>query len=58
MIMCEINPKRSAFYKLEFFTSQEITEEQWQEMVMKRLLELEQQFNERGDVRVHVHEVE
>jgi hypothetical protein len=56
--MCEINPKRSAFYKLEFFTSQEITEEQWQEMVMKRLLELEQQFNERGDVRVHVHEVE
>lgn len=56
--MCELNPKRTQIFRLEFFTSAEITEEQWQQLVLPRLLALEQEFNTSGEVRVHVHEIE
>ena len=55
-MMCEINPKRAAYFKLEFFTSQEISDERWEELVMSRLLRLEQEFNDTGAIRVHIHE--
>lgn len=56
--MCEINPKRKRLFDLEFFTSQDITDEQWENLVIKRLLFLEETFNEKGEIRVHIHEKE
>lgn len=53
--MCEINPKRTRFYRIEFFTSEEISDEEWMEVVVGRILELEQSFNYSGKVRVHIH---
>ena len=54
--MCEINPKRKRFFQLEFFTSHIISDEEWEKLVLQRLLELEQSFNMTGRVRVHIHE--
>jgi hypothetical protein len=54
--MCEINPKRKQFFRLEFFTAHIMTDARWEELVHKRLLELEQSFNESGEIRVHIHE--
>lgn len=54
--MCEINPKRKQFFRLEFFTSLPLTDDQWSALVMERLVLLEQAFNLEGKVRVHVHE--
>jgi hypothetical protein len=54
--MCEINPKRSAYFTLEFFTSQDMTRDDWNQLVYERLLMLEQELNKDGRVRVHVHE--
>jgi hypothetical protein len=54
--MCEINPKRAQFYRLEFFTSHNLSDETWTELITVRLVELEQAFNEVGSIRVHIHE--
>lgn len=54
--MCEINPKRKAFYRLEFFTTKDMSDRAWLEFLSRKLNELEQAFNETGVVRVHVHE--
>jgi hypothetical protein len=56
--MCEINPKRKQFFRLEFFTAHVMTDARWQKLVLERLLELEQSFNETGEIRVHIHEQE
>lgn len=56
--MCEINPKRSEFFKLEFFTSQDITDSEWTNLVLERILKLEQEFNASGKIRVHVHPIQ
>lgn len=55
--MCEINPKRKEYYQLEFFTSHDITDDEWNKIVIEKLLELEQAFNSDGRVRVHVHSI-
>ena len=55
--MCEINPKRKQFFRLEFFTAHQMTDEAWQKLVLERILELEQAFNMSGEVRVHIHEM-
>lgn len=54
--MCEINPKRIQFFRLEFFTAHPTTDARWQTLVLERLLKLEQEFNTSGEVRVHIHE--
>ena len=54
--MCEINPKRKQFFRLEFFTAHEITKDEWNRIVLETILELEQKFNASGKVRVHIHE--
>ena len=54
--MCEINPKRRQVFWVEFFTAHPITEKRWQELVLLRLLKFEQEFNESGEIRVHIHE--
>ena len=56
--MCEINPKRKKFFRLEFFTSHPMTEEQWEQLLYFRLVELEQAFNQSGEIRVHIHDAE
>ena len=55
--MCAINPKRKRFFKLEFFTTVDFTDHEWIELVMTKLVELEQKFNEKGNVRVHIHDL-
>ncbi|MEN6445540.1 MAG: hypothetical protein ABFC98_05790 [Candidatus Cloacimonas sp.] len=54
--MCEINPKRKEFFRLEFFTSTEISDEEWKGLIIERLLLLEQVFNLSGEIRAHIHE--
>lgn len=56
--MCEINPKRTRIYKIEFFTSHPISDKEWNKLVIERLVELEIAFNATGRVRVHIHETE
>jgi hypothetical protein len=54
--MCEINPKRKQFYRLEFFTAHPISQEEWDALVTTRLIVLEGAFNMEGKIRVHIHE--
>ena len=56
--MCEINPKRRKFFRLEFFTTCNMSDLAWQDIICEKLIELEQSFNKKGDIRVHVHEEE
>jgi len=53
--MCEINPKHKAFFRLEAFTSHDMTEDQFVEAVMTKLLTIEQKLNEDGRFRFHIH---
>jgi hypothetical protein len=55
--MCEIHPARKKFFRLEFFTSDKnMPETRWNELVIERIIELEQSFNRSGEIRVHIHE--
>jgi hypothetical protein len=56
--MCEINPKRKKFFKLEFFTTAEMSNEEWFSEIYGNILALEQTFNKKGNIRVHVHQEE
>lgn len=55
--MCEINAKRTQKFVIEFFTSENTSQEIWSELVLDSLLKLEQSFNWSGKIRVHVHEL-
>lgn len=55
--MCEINPKHSAFFRLEAFTSHDMSEGEFVNEVAKRLFNVEQQLNADGHFRFHIHEV-
>lgn len=56
--MCEINPKHSAFFKLEAFTSNpDMSEKEFTNEVMQRLFDVEQQLNADGRFRFHIHEI-
>lgn len=59
--MCEINPKHTKFYRVELFTSQPLSEAEWQGVALEvdiELVKFEQACNESGRVRVHVHETD
>jgi hypothetical protein len=56
--MCSINPKRKQSFALEFYTAHEMSDARWQELVLERILELEQAFNATGEIRVHINETE
>jgi len=57
--MCEINPKHSAFFRLEAFTSNpNTTKEDFDKEIRDRLLEFEMKLNSDGKFRFHIHEVE
>lgn len=57
--MCEINPKHKKFFRLEVFTSHPtMTEEEFTNEIMSRLLSLEMNLNYDGKFRFHVHEIE
>lgn len=52
--MCAINPKRQMTFVLSVYTAHEMTDEQWDEAVMKRVLDAEIKLNEDGLLRWHV----
>lgn len=54
--MCEINPKRTKILHLEFFTSHEMTDKEWEDRVAQHALKFEVMANEDGKIRCHVHE--
>lgn len=56
--MCEINPKHKAFFRLEAFTSHDMTEQQFTTEVMERLLNVELKLNADGRFRFHIHGAE
>ena len=41
---------------LIFFTSHKISDEDWNKLVIERLIKLEEEFNQSGKIRVHIHE--
>lgn len=54
--MCEINPKHSAFFDLEVFTSDpRMTAAEFTAQVLPRLLEAEMNLNVDGKFRFHIH---
>ena len=57
--MCEINPRHTKIFRLEFFTSNpNATKEEFEQMVMERALQMEMMANADGQLRCHIHEVE
>lgn len=56
--MCEINPKHKKFYRLEAFTSHDMTEYEFEYAVAMKLVSIENQLNEDGRFRFHIHESE
>jgi hypothetical protein len=56
--MCELNPKQTLLFNLEVFTSINMTKEEFQELVVPRLVAVENLLNADGRIRVHIHEKE
>ena len=54
--MCEINPKHTMILRLEFFTSINMTQEKFEEIVCNVVLEMEAMANEDSRIRCHIHE--
>lgn len=55
-MMCEINPKHAAYFRLEAFTSDpNMSTEEFTRGVMARLLQVEMQLNADGRFRFHIH---
>lgn len=55
--MCKLNPVREAKFTLEFYTSnRKMTDERWMELVYNKILEIEQELNKSGEIRVHINE--
>ena len=57
--MCEINPKHTRIFRLEAFTSHpDMTRDEFDAEVLKKVLDVEQVLNLDGRFRFHVHEME
>jgi predicted nuclease of predicted toxin-antitoxin system len=56
--MCEINPKHKAFFKIEAFTTANINDSEFMELVCKELSMLELQLNSNSSIRYHIHEMD
>lgn len=57
--MCEMNPKRSKFYRVEVWSSLQLDDNVWEKLLRKievELVELEMKLNEDMRTRIHVHE--
>ena len=55
--MCEIYPKHAAFFRLEAFTSNpNMSRDEFDNEVLKRVLKVEQQLNADGRFRFHIHD--
>lgn len=55
--MCELNPKHTKILRLEFFTSQDVSEEAFLQNVAEKALQMEMLANADGTIRCHVHEM-
>lgn len=54
--MCEINPKHTKILRLEFFTSHNLSQEEFEQIVAGKVLDMEMMANTDGRIRCHVHE--
>lgn len=54
--MCEINPRHSAKFILEAFTTHPMTKEEFEDRVREKLVNTEITLNEDGSFRFHIHE--
>ena len=52
--MCAINPKHEWHFTLSVYTSLDITKEQFQDLVISKVLELEARLNSDARLRWHV----
>jgi hypothetical protein len=55
--MCEINPKHTKILRLEFFTSLDMSEEDFLLIIARIALEQEMMANKDARIRCHIHEV-
>lgn len=56
--MCEINPRHTMIFRMEFFTSDpNISAENFQQLVAGMALGMEMKANESGMIRCHIHEM-
>jgi hypothetical protein len=56
-LMCEINPKHTKIFRLEFFTSNSsMTEEEFEAIVLEHALTMEQSANSDMRIRCHIHD--
>jgi hypothetical protein len=54
--MCELNPKHSAFFDLEAFTSDpDMTEDEFRKQIAQKLFNVEVELNKDGQFRFHIH---
>jgi hypothetical protein len=56
--MCAINPKRQRHFKLSVYTSADMTEEEFEDLVRTRALATEILLNGDGRLRWHLSEME
>lgn len=57
--MCEINPKHTRIFRLEFFTSiPTMTQEEFDKIVIEKALVIEMAINADMRIRCHIHETE
>lgn len=52
--MCAINPKRKAHFAIRVYTAHDITDEEWEQLVLLKLLEAEQMLNADARLRWHI----
>lgn len=53
--MCEINPKHESYFRLEAFTSHDMTRKEFDKAVTEKLLYIEMKLNEDARFRFHIH---
>jgi hypothetical protein len=54
--MCEINPRKKAFFVIEAFSA--FDDPEFDSLVARALVEMEIRLNESGRVRFHIHPME
>lgn len=56
--MCAINPKREQHFTLSAYTSIDMTQGQFIEIILEKVLEMESKLNEDARLRWHIKEKE
>jgi hypothetical protein len=56
--MCEIKPKHTFIFRLEFFTSHDVSLKEFLDIVVEKAFAMEQLANQDARIRCHIHEAE